>query len=129
MVTFLASTALHGFYFQVGAVLMSLGFFTYAETELRRKLANIFDASIEARRPTTPNNEYRYREGNFVVMAANMVFGLMTCVHLTYLGVMFDTSKTQEEGYNWRHTMQKWEELSFFSHIFMLLAYSVAFVL
>ncbi len=72
---------------------------------------------------------YRHKEGNFVVMLANMGFGLLAIVHLMYLGVMFDQSNLQEEGYNWRHTMEKWDQLGFFSHIYNLVAFTIAVAL
>ncbi len=53
LATYTASTLLHGFNFQLGATLLSLGFFTYTEHELRRKFARIFNASIEAKSPKT----------------------------------------------------------------------------
>ena len=90
LVTYGASTLLHGLNFQLGAVLFSLGFYTYTEHSLRRKLARIFDASIEAKRVVTQETPHRHKEGNFVVILANMVFGILACFHLAYLGVMFN---------------------------------------
>jgi porcupine-like protein len=96
--TYLASTMLHGLNFQLAAVLFSLGFYTYAEFKFREKLATIFNASIAARRPRDPQAAYRHKEGEFAVMTVNLVFGLITCFHLSYLGVMFnqDTGMVSE---------------------------------
>ena len=49
------------------------------------------------------------------MMLVNMAFGVLTCFHLAYLGVMFDQGQGMEEGYTWRHTIAKWEELGFAS--------------
>ena len=117
LATFGASTFLHGLNFQLGAVLFSLGFYTYIEHKLRERLAHIFNASITARRPRIESGVvYRHREGEFLVILVNLFFGLLACFHLAYLGLMFDQQPTQEEGYSRRHTISKWESLEFLSH-------------
>ena len=126
MTTFLASTFLHGFNFQLGAVLLSLGFFTYVEDRLRNKLATKFDASIRARR--RPEDNFRHGEASFRVMLFNMLFVMLSMIHLMYLGVMFDQSDVQAEGYRWTHTIAKWNSLTFFSHWFMLLSLMLSFL-
>ena len=52
VLTYLASTVLHGLTGQIAAVLFSLGAYTWVEHSLRSKLSNIMDASIGARRET-----------------------------------------------------------------------------
>ena len=52
MMTYLASTMLHGLTGQIAAVLFSLGAYTWVEHSLRSKLSQIMDASIGARRDT-----------------------------------------------------------------------------
>ena len=128
MTTFFASTFLHGLNFQLGAVLLSLGFFSFVEDKFRSRLSIIFDASIGARRNS--NQNYTHQEGSFIVMLVNSGFGILTVIHLMYTGVMFDQSDLQSEGYHWTHTIAKWESLGFFSHwvigimfMFILLAY------
>ena len=59
--TYLASTMLHGLNFQLAAVLLSLGFYTYVEHSLRRKLAAAFDASITATKPRDPHSAYKHK--------------------------------------------------------------------
>ena len=127
MTTFLASTFLHGFNFQLGSVLLSLGFFTFTEEKIRYKLSQMFNASIGARRSQTDN--FRHKEGSFWVMLVNFSLGILTAVHLMYLGVMFDQSDMQNEGYKWTHTIFKWESLSFFSHYVMFSAFFLSFIL
>ncbi|CAB1329893.1 unnamed protein product [Coregonus sp. 'balchen'] len=46
LVTYTASALLHGLSFHLGAVLLSLGFITYIEHVLRKRLAAIFNACI-----------------------------------------------------------------------------------
>jgi len=115
MLTYLASTVLHGLTGQIAAVLFSLGAYTWVEHSLRAKLSNIMDASIGARREAEPRK--RHREGSSWVILVNLVFGLVTMFHLAYLGVMFDqSSPDQATGYSWAHTMSKWRDLDYTSH-------------
>ncbi|MED6284961.1 hypothetical protein CHARACLAT_024204, partial [Characodon lateralis] len=50
MVTYIASALLHGLSFHLGAVLISLGFITYVEHVLRKRLAVIFNACVHSRK-------------------------------------------------------------------------------
>ena len=70
-----------------------------------------------------------YREGSIVTILANLAFGILTVLHLMYLGVMFDQGELQEEGYRWTHTIDKWKSLGFFSHYFMGFAFVLNFFL
>ena len=134
MLTYLASTVLHGLTGQIAAVLFSLGAYTWVEHSLRAKLSNIMDASIGARREAEPRKRVgsitdhlmktvniilmsQHREGSSWVILVNLVFGLVTMFHLAYLGVMFDqSSPDQATGYSWAHTMSKWRDLDYTSH-------------
>ena len=114
--TYLASTMLHGLNFQIGAVLLSLGFYTYVEHRLRSRLADIFGASLTAGR----GRVFRHGEGSFPVIIANFLFGVLATFHLAYLGVMFNQDQSMSEGYSWRHTLSKWNELDFLSTKIMI---------
>ena len=122
MTTFFASTFLHGLNFQLGAVLLSLGFFSFVEDKLRSRLAIIFDASIGARRNSNENNTHQ--EGSW-----NFGFGILTVIHLIYTGIMFDDSDLQSEGYHWTHTIAKWESLGFFSHWVIAIMFILSFII
>ncbi|KAJ8301963.1 hypothetical protein KUTeg_020950 [Tegillarca granosa] len=50
----------------------------------------------------------------------NLVFGCISVFHLAYLGVLFDSSSEAEKGYNMKHTLSKWSNLSYASHYFIL---------
>lgn len=124
-ITYTASSILHGLNFQLAAVLLSLGFYTYVEYVLRNKLAVTFDACIEAR-SCKDDCQHKNQSKNPYVISANLFFGFMTVFHLAYLGVMFDSSSSiQDEGYNMHHTLSKWSELSFASHWVALITYGV----
>jgi len=115
LMTYLASTVLHGLTGQIAAVLFSLGAYTWVEHSLRAKLSNIMDASIGARKDTETRK--KHREGSSWVILVNLMFGLLTMFHLAYLGVMFDQSSPEQvTGYSWSHTLSKWSRLDFTSH-------------
>jgi len=122
MMTYLASTMLHGLTGQIAAVLFSLGAYTWVEHSLRSKLSHIMDASIGARRETEQRK--RHKEGTAWVILVNLLFGLLTMFHLAYLGVMFDQSSGEQvTGYSWTHTLSKWRRLDYTSHwVVMILA-------
>lgn len=117
--TYGVSALLHGLNFQLAAVLLSLGFYTYTEHVTRQKLASVFSACIQARKCGN-NCGHAYKEDNWTVKLANFAFSLLAVFHLAYLGLMFDSSKVQEEGYNFYHTLNKWRWLHFSSHWIVL---------
>lgn len=59
---------------------------------------------------------------------ANVALSLLTVFHLAYLGVMFDSSKSQEHGYSYWHVLAKWRSLDFASH-WVILATFVFYVM
>ncbi|KAM8753962.1 protein-serine O-palmitoleoyltransferase porcupine-like isoform 1-T3 [Acanthopagrus schlegelii] len=117
LVTYMASALLHGLSFHLGAVLLSLGFITYVEHVLRKKLATIFSACILSR-PCTSDCSHQHKK-EYWVMLLNLVFSFLAIFHLTYLGSMFDSGNDEqevEEGYAAIHTIQRWSELNWASH-------------
>ncbi|XP_034447343.1 protein-serine O-palmitoleoyltransferase porcupine-like isoform X1 [Hippoglossus hippoglossus] len=117
LVTYTASALLHGLSFHLGAVLLSLGFITYVEHVLRKKLASIFSACILSR-PCNPGCGHQHKKEYWVV-ALNLAFSFLAIFHLTYLGSMFDPGVDEhelDEGYAAIHTIQRWSELSWASH-------------
>ena len=59
LLTFVVSSFLHGFNFQLTAVLLSLGFYAYAESRLRAKLAKWLDACVESRQCKECEHKHR----------------------------------------------------------------------
>ncbi|XP_035511765.1 protein-serine O-palmitoleoyltransferase porcupine-like [Morone saxatilis] len=117
LVTYTASALLHGLSFHLGAVLLSLGFITYVEHVLRKRLASIFSACILSR-PCTSDCSHQHKK-EYWVMLLNVVFSFLAIFHLTYLGSMFDPGDDEqevEEGYAAIHTIQRWSELNWASH-------------
>ena len=113
--TYGISALLHGLNFQLGAVLLSLGFYTYTEHVTRRKLSHVFSACIQARKCGT-NCDHSWKENNWMVKLSNLAMSLLAMFHLAYLGLMFDSSQLQEEGYSYYHVLSKWRWLNFSSH-------------
>ncbi|XP_049608694.2 protein-serine O-palmitoleoyltransferase porcupine isoform X3 [Syngnathus scovelli] len=116
LVTYTASALLHGLSFHLGAVLLSLGFITYVEHVLRKRLAAIFSACVLSR-PCPSDCSHQHKKG-YWVMLLNLVFSFLAIFHLTYLGSMFDPGVEEEveEGYAAIHTIQRWSELNWTSH-------------
>lgn len=101
----------------MSAVLLSLGFYTYIEYQIRLLLANEFDSCIGAKQCLVHKCEHKYTNYNcYWVILINGVFSALAIFHLAYLGLMFDASEAQETGYSYRHTINKWSELNFASH-------------
>lgn len=123
--TYVASSLLHGLNFQLAAVLLSLGFYTYIEHVLRKKLAAAFSACILARQ-CKPGCAHCFQQDEPLVKLTNLAFGSLTVFHLAYLGLMFDSaSALEEQGYSMSHTLEKWSHLNFASH--WVAAFSYAF--
>ena len=62
-------------------------------SRLRKKLSTIFNASVGSRRE--PGVNFKHKEGDFMSILINFIFGLLSMFHLAYLGVMFDQQDTQ----------------------------------
>ncbi|XP_041860100.1 protein-serine O-palmitoleoyltransferase porcupine-like isoform X2 [Melanotaenia boesemani] len=117
MVTYTASALLHGLSFHLGAVLISLGFITYIEHVLRKRLAVIFNACILSKK-CQPNCSHQNKKGLCVYMI-NIAFSALAILHLAYLGSVFNSSvdyMEDDEDDITHHTIQKWSELSWTSH-------------
>ncbi|XP_072537945.1 porcupine O-acyltransferase like [Salminus brasiliensis] len=118
LVTYTASALLHGLSFHLGAVLLSLGFITYVEHVLRKRLAAIFSACILSKRCSSDCHHQNKKA--VWVYVTNLFFSALSIFHLTYLGSLFDLDAEDEKGYMASHTIQKWSELNWASHWVML---------
>uniref|UniRef100_A0A8C7WL38 Porcupine O-acyltransferase n=1 Tax=Oncorhynchus mykiss TaxID=8022 RepID=A0A8C7WL38_ONCMY len=117
LVTYTASALLHGLSFHLGAVLLSLGFITYIEHVLRKRLAAIFNACILSKK-CQPNCSHKNNKVLWVYVI-NVAFSTLAVFHLAYLGSLFNSSvdyMDDEESDVANHTIQKWSELSWASH-------------
>ncbi|VBB25789.1 unnamed protein product [Acanthocheilonema viteae] len=124
-ITYVVSSLFHGINFQLSAVLLSLGFYTYAETKLRSKLSRCIDSCVRARK-CRKECHHKYKENALSTLAINVMFRILALIHLVYLGMAFDDS-TAETGYSWRHTLSVWADSYYFSHIVGLFSLLLAF--
>lgn len=130
IITYLISSLLHGLNFQLAAVLLSLGLYTYVEFQLRTMLADIFDACIASKQCAKQKCVHKHNFSNcWWVFITNLAFSGLAMFHLAYLGLMFDTSDLQETGYSYSHTIDKWTELGFASHWVALATYCIYFLM
>uniref|UniRef100_A0A915Q406 Protein-serine O-palmitoleoyltransferase porcupine n=1 Tax=Setaria digitata TaxID=48799 RepID=A0A915Q406_9BILA len=125
--TYIMSSLFHGINFQVSAVLLSLGLYTYAETRLRSKLSYVTDSCVRARK-CGRECHHTWNENALSTLAVNMVFQILAVVHLVYLGMAFDDT-TAEIGYSWRHTLSVWADSYYFSHVIGFLTLLLSFAL
>uniref|UniRef100_A0A8C7DH97 Porcupine O-acyltransferase n=1 Tax=Oncorhynchus kisutch TaxID=8019 RepID=A0A8C7DH97_ONCKI len=102
----------------VSFVLLSLGFITYIEHVLRKRLAAIFNACILSKK-CQPNCSHKNNKVLWVYVI-NVAFSTLAVFHLAYLGSLFNSSvdymDDDEESDVANHTIQKWSELSWASH-------------
>ncbi|XP_077579733.1 protein-serine O-palmitoleoyltransferase porcupine-like [Stigmatopora nigra] len=117
MLTYAAAALLHGLSFHLCAVLASLGWTTYVEHVLRKRLATLLDACVLSKK-CKPNCAHRNKKALWV-RAINLLFGVLALIHLTYLGSVFSSSvdymEEDEDDFS-HYAIQKWTELSWTSH-------------
>lgn len=80
LLTYIISSLLHGINVNLSAVLLTLGFATYAEYTIRKKIADIFDACVLAT-ACTENCTHRHNHRNPFVIAFNFCFHILAMVH------------------------------------------------
>ncbi|XP_068628432.1 protein-serine O-palmitoleoyltransferase porcupine [Battus philenor] len=125
LITYAISSLLHGFNFQLSAVLLSIGSFSYVEYNFRYKVASALEVCCLAN-PCVKQCEHRFKKNSLLAVFVNTIFSLITIMHLAYLGVMFEASfSVQESGYSFYHTISKWENLNYFSHGFVAFMYII----
>uniref|UniRef100_A0A3B4AYG9 Porcupine O-acyltransferase like n=1 Tax=Periophthalmus magnuspinnatus TaxID=409849 RepID=A0A3B4AYG9_9GOBI len=108
LVTYTASALLHGLSFHLGAVLLSLGFLTYTEHVLRKKLAAILSGCVLSR-PCPSGCSHQHKKHN-----------LHSCV--SWLLSLL-------QGYAAAHTLQRWSELHWTSHWIVILSWIISHII
>lgn len=117
---------LHGVNLQLASVLLSLGFATYSEYELRRKIGDIFSACVLAHPCKDCNHQYKSQ--NVFVRTTNLAFGMLAAFHLAYLGVMFDgPAEHYDLTHSIAHIQNQWGNLDYLSHWVILLTFITNF--
>uniref|UniRef100_A0AC35UIC7 Protein-serine O-palmitoleoyltransferase porcupine n=1 Tax=Rhabditophanes sp. KR3021 TaxID=114890 RepID=A0AC35UIC7_9BILA len=100
---FTISSALHGFNFQLTAVLLSMGVYAMVEIKLRKKLASKFDCCCLCKRCNT-DCKHTYKTYQVRSLVLNSMFVCLNMYHLMYLGAPFDNSAA-DTGYSFTHTL------------------------
>lgn len=122
--TYIASAMLHGINFKIASVLLSLGFYTYVEYVLRKKLSYRLNACIGARKCDQYMCLHILKDSNPVTIFINLIFGVLNMFHLAYLGQMFDSGSGDESEINsLSYTIQKWSHLKYSSHLIVICFY------
>lgn len=137
LLTYLISSSLHGLNFQLAAVLLSIGIFTYVEYSFRNVLAEILDACVAANKCDLDSDGSCSSKGHkntstlHWVKMINFGFGVFTVVLLAYLGVLLelDTLLDHGKGFSWERNLKKWIDLKFFGHVIVLIWYVVYLIL
>lgn len=128
ILTFLVSSMLHGMNFNLTMVLLSLGFYTYVEYNVREKLSIIFDACVKSRK-CAASCKHTYKSNHLAVLLANLLFGSWAYFHLAYLGVMMDKSHLEENPstggiFNFLSSgLKRWTDLGYASHWVMIVVF------
>uniref|UniRef100_A0A671KNJ7 Protein-serine O-palmitoleoyltransferase porcupine-like n=1 Tax=Sinocyclocheilus anshuiensis TaxID=1608454 RepID=A0A671KNJ7_9TELE len=115
--TLLLYSVVLGLSFHIGAVLFTLGFITYIEHVLRKRLSVILNACVLSKK--CPSDCKHRHKKEFWVYLINGTFSMLAVLHLRYLGSIFGSSTddmdSDEDGMA-SHTIEKWTQLSWTSH-------------
>lgn len=123
LTTYLVSSLLHGFKFHIWSVLLTLGLFTWAEYNLRKKLAERFKACIEAKcchyrthrgRKVCSRGHTRTPDNSILVGLTNLIFRILTMMHLAYLGYIFFGNSDETLFID---AIERWSNLYFYGHL------------
>lgn len=130
--TYMISSTLHGFKFNIWAVLFSLGFLSWIEHEIRYKLSARFSACILARqckrntKKTCIRGHRRDESNSISVRAFNLMFRILAIVHLAYLGSIFIEDF---DARSYTDDLRSWSSLYFYSPILGMLTYATCLLL
>ncbi|KAK6758860.1 hypothetical protein RB195_016220 [Necator americanus] len=91
---FAVSSLLHGFNFQISAVLLSLGFVCFFENKIRNRLSNRFSMCVRAR--PCKNCQHKRGWNSWQTMLVNVLFFVHAVYQLIYLGAPFDDQGASE---------------------------------
>lgn len=125
--TYNVSSLLHGLNYQLSAILLSLAFYTYAEHNLRRKLARKFDACIGSRPCEQYCHVHKHTGRKLIVYFVNKIFTLLAIYHLGYLGYLMDLRADINTSF--RDSFTKWQSHNFNSHVLALFTFFVSLFL
>ncbi|XP_031630279.1 protein-serine O-palmitoleoyltransferase porcupine [Contarinia nasturtii] len=128
ILTYIISSLLHGVNIQLSAVLLTLGFATYAEHTIRHKVADIFDACVLANSCT--DCTHRHNNRNVLVIGFNLSFRVLGMLHLAYLGILLDGFVDKPEiGASIKTVHERWSNLDYLSHWIILVTFGLGAII
>uniref|UniRef100_A0A0K0EQT9 Protein-serine O-palmitoleoyltransferase porcupine n=1 Tax=Strongyloides stercoralis TaxID=6248 RepID=A0A0K0EQT9_STRER len=128
LITFAFSAMLHGFNFQLTAVLISIGINASIESKLRNRLSSRLNSCCKSRE-CLENCNHQYKKYHFRTIIVNIVFLIVNIYHLIYLGAPFDDN-TDDGRYSMGHTLKIWsQEFYFISPIVTLFTWILSFLI
>lgn len=129
--TYLISSILHGFKFNIWSVLLTLGIMSWIEHRVRSRLAHRLNACILARpcpvglNKTCARGHTRTARNSPIVMLINLIFRIIAMYHLAYLGSIF---KGNYDERDYGDALASWSELYFSSHLMTIFAFFVTLI-
>lgn len=124
--TYIISSMLHGFKFHIWSVLLTLGFLTWTEHQLRIELARRLSACVLSSRcrynskSECSRGHKRIPNNSILVHVINLTFTALAMIHLAYLGYIF-VGNTDEARYT--EALARWSELYYFAHLTSIVTY------
>ncbi len=65
-----------------------------------------------------------------MVILVNVIFTCIAMYHLMYLGMVFGGDiELAQHDYNYRHTIDKWSQFAFSSHIIACIIAAIAYII
>lgn len=133
--TYLISSLLHGLERRLSAVLLSLAAYTYVEHLMRTKLASKFPRSfyyyskIDYSHQSSKKYLNTAKKNTWLSWSINIMFTILNIIHLAYLGSIMDMSVSNSGETINQDVFAPWRNVSYFSHIIMLLMYFISIIL
>lgn len=123
--TYLISSTLHGFKFNIWSVLLSLGLFSWVEYRTRSVIARILNACVLARdcnlseKGDCLKGHCRTKtKSKLLVTMVNSLFRMLSIVSLAYLGCIFQGDPDRQSHLD---VLEIWSEFNYVPHIFFIL--------
>ena len=111
--TYFVSNMIHGFEANIFLILLSLGFYTYVEFEVRKTLSELLSCCAEAKKCKT-YCRHKFKSNFVITKILNGMFTLLNMYHLAYLGQLF--YQNNDEDKNWfRVAFEIWSRTYFLS--------------
>lgn len=124
--TYIVSSTLHGCKFHIWAVLLTLGFLTWTEHQLRLEISRRLSACVLSSRckynsrSECCRGHQRNPNNSFIVQLVNLAFTILAMIYLAYLGYIF-VGNTDEASYT--KALARWSEVYFFAHLTSIATY------